>query len=370
MQRIRAGAKRIGLCRFQIIILTICLFLTLLFHLTKHCTVWIDWVTTWIIIPIQTVLRNICALFSFSVSELAILAAATALLAFLVQSLLYVIQQKGYRLRALSTRCITLLCAVFIGTSSFDWLWGSFYYRSSLQEQTGIYAEEVSVPDLYDVTVYFIEHANETAGQISRSDTGDLSMTPQSIAALSVSVYDELESAFPIFRKNRTAPKVVVFSEGLSYIDCTGFYFPYLGESNLNGHSPRIAMPATAAHELAHQMGIASEQEANFSAVLACTQSSYPAFAYSGWQLGMSYLLNALYRADPGQWETAFSMLSETVRQDLSRINTYWAAYDTPLADTADRINNSRQENYGQDLATQSYGAVVDLLVAYFKPQI
>ena len=62
--------------------------------------------------------------------------------------------------------------------------------------------------------------------------------------------------------------------------------------------------------------------------------------------------------------------LSDTVRKDFVRINAYWAQYDTPVGDAADRINSGRQENYGQDLKTQSYGAVVDLLVAYYDERI
>lgn len=370
MKKIRSFFKRLGLCRVQIVILAVCLSLTILFHLTKRCKGFINTVTDWLISPLQWLLRQICSLFAFSVAELVIVLLIAAILVFLVQSVVQIVRRKGARLRTAFTRGVTLLCAILIGTTGFDWMWGSFYYRSSLQEQTGITAKEVSVDDLYQVTSYFVRQANETAEQIPRDEDGDLLMKPQAIAQLSVSVYDGLEETYPVFAKARTAPKVLVLSEGLSYLDCTGFYFPYLGESNLNGHSPRTVMPSTAAHELAHQMGIASEQEANFAAILSCTQSEYPAFVYSGWQLGSIYLLNALARADRTLWEEVQAELSDTVRQDFVRINAYWTQYDTPVGDTADRINSDRQENYGQDLKTQSYGAVVDLLVVYYKERI
>jgi len=370
MQKIRSFFKRLGLCRAQAVILTVCLLLTVLFHLTKRCKSLMNVVTDCVISPLQWLLRQICSLFAFSVAELTIVLLIAAALIFLVQSIVQIVRRKGMRLRAAFTRAITLLCAILIGTTGLDWMWGSFYYRSSLQEQTGIIAEEVTTDALYRVTSYFVKRANEAAEQIPRGEDGDLFMTPQAIAQLSVSVYDGLEAEYPIFAKARTAPKVLLLSEGLSYIDCTGFYFPYFGESNLNGHSPRTAIPATAAHELAHQMGIASEQEANFAAVLSCTQSDYPAFIYSGWQLGAMYLLNALARADRILWKEVQGELSDTVRQDFVRINTYWAQYDTLVSDTADRINSGRQENYGQDLKTQSYGAVVDLLVAYYKERV
>ena len=56
-----------------------------------------------------------------------------------------------------------------------------------------------------------------------------------------------------------------------SRMNFTGFYTPFTGESNLNIDSPACLLPANISHELAHQRGIASEQECNFLAILAAT---------------------------------------------------------------------------------------------------
>lgn len=367
MKRIVSFFKRIGITKAQAIILAICIALTVLFHLTKTKRPFIDFVTEWLILPLQTLLRTVCSLLPFSVSELTIAAAIIALFVWLIGSIRAVIRRKGMRLKTCVTRITALLCAILIGTTAFDWMWGAFYYRTSLQKQTGIIAEPIAAEDLVAVTRYFAQQANRTADLPKRGENGDLLLTPQEIAAQSLAVYDALEAEFPLFAKPRTAPKVLLFSEGLSWLDTTGFFFPYLGESNINGHSPKTAIPATSVHELAHQMGIASEQEANFAAILACTRSDAAEFAYSGWQLGLIYLLNATYRADKESWSQISAMLSDTVRADFVQINTYWKQYETPVSDVANSINSGRQENYGQDLETQSYGAVVDLLVKYYR---
>lgn len=369
MKRIKEVLKKIGITKAQGIILVLCLLLTVLFHVMKTVQPFIDFVTEWLILPLQTVLRTVCSAVPVSVSELMIVSAVIAIFVWLISGIRAVIKRKGIRLRTAVTRITALLCAVLIGTAAFDWMWGAFYYRSSMQKQTGIYAEPIAAEDLLAVTRYFAEKANETADAPVRGENGDLLMPPQEIASLSPGVYDALEADFALFAKPRTAPKVLILSEGLSYLDTTGFFFPYLGESNINGHSPKTAIPATAVHELAHQMGIASEQEANFAAVLACTSSDIPEFAYSGWQLGLIYLLNASCRADREGWREINALLSETVRADLVRINKYWAKYETPVSEVANSLNSGRQENYGQDLETQSYGAVVDLLVKYYKEE-
>ena len=65
-------------------------------------------------------------------------------------------------------------------------------------------------------------------------------------------------------------PKAMRFSRVMSAMGFTGFYFPFTGECNVNVDFPAATLPSTVAHELSHRRGIASEQECNFRAVLAC----------------------------------------------------------------------------------------------------
>lgn len=95
MKKIRSFFKRLGLCRTQAVILAVCLSLTILFHLTKHCKGFIDAVTDWVILPLQWLLRQICSLFAFSVAELAIVLLVAAVLVFLTQSIVQTIRRKA-----------------------------------------------------------------------------------------------------------------------------------------------------------------------------------------------------------------------------------------------------------------------------------
>lgn len=82
----------------------------------------------------------------------------------------------------------------------------------------------------------------------------------------------------------------------MSYLDFSGFYFPFTGEANLNDESPACYLPANICHELAHQQGIATEQECNFVGILAAITAESPAYQYSGYLMGYVHLANALYR--------------------------------------------------------------------------
>ena len=82
--------------------------------------------------------------------------------------------------------------------------------------------------------------------------------------------------------------------------------------------------------------------------------------------LGYIHLGNALYRADPEAWQAIRSGLPACVVSDLRANSAYWAQYDGPAASVTQSLNDSMIRSYGDELGTQSYGAVVDLLVLYF----
>ena len=147
----------------------------------------------------------------------------------------------------------------------------------------------------------------------------------------------------------------------------TGFYFPFTGESNVNMDSPAMLLASTCAHELAHQRGIASEQQCNFLAVLACTRCGDAAYNYAGWLLGYIHLSNALYRADRDAWQEVRDRLPDEVLADLRANSAYWAQYKGLTATVTQSLNDRMIKSYGDSLGTQSYGAVVDLLVKYYS---
>ena len=162
----------------------------------------------------------------------------------------------------------------------------------------------------------------------------------------------------------------MVTSGLMSRINFTGVYFPFTSETNINDQAPAVLIPSTIAHELAHQRGIAAEQEANFVAVRACLTSGNDIYAYSGALLAYIYLGNALYETDRDAWTEVYSSLSEEVRADLTANNLYWDQYHTKEAKAAEKVYETSLSSYNQDLGMRSYGACVDLLAADYMQQI
>ena len=245
-------------------------------------------------------------------------------------------------------------------------MWGVNYYADGFQEKSGIYAQAVSVDELERVTRHFAEHLAELSDDVSRDENGVFAADRDEIFSTSTSVYDTISQEFPFLAREDRIPKKMFFSRLFSHMNFTGFYTPFTGESNLNVDSPVCLLPANIAHELAHQRGIASEQECNFLAILASTTCSDINYRYSGYLMGYIHLGNALYRADRDRWQAVYSLLPEDVRADLRYHSEYWAQFQGSAATVSQKIYDTTLKGYGQSDGIKSYGTVVDLLVAYF----
>ena len=244
--------------------------------------------------------------------------------------------------------------------------WGVNYYADGFQEKSGLYAQPVTVSELERVALYFTGKLEETADRVERDEEGVFAAPRDEIFAYSTRVYDNISVEFPFLEREDRVPKRMVFSRLFSAMNFTGFYSAYTGESNLNVDSPACLLPANIAHELAHQRGIASEQECNFLAIAAAASSDNPVYQYSGYLMGYIQLSNALYRADRERWAEVRSLLPETVLADLRYHSAYWDQFEGLTAKVSTSIYDGTLKSYGQADGIQSYGTVVDLLVSYY----
>lgn len=305
-------------------------------------------------------------LFPFSVVEWLYAAFILGVMAWLAVLFHRLRTGKGRR-RDIAYGGILGLACLFLTTYGFYCVtWGVNYYASGFQEKSGIYAQPVTVEELERVAVYFAGELEKTAGQVERDENGVFAVPRDEIFGYSTQVYDNISRDFPFLARRDREPKKMVFSRLFSAMNFTGFYSPYTGESNLNVDSPACLLPANITHELAHQRGIASEQECNFLAIAASTASDHAAYRYSGYLMGYIQLSNALYRADRGRWEAVRGLLPETVLADLRYHSAYWAQFDGLTAKVSTTIYDNALKSYGQADGIQSYGTVVDLLVAYY----
>ena len=315
--------------------------------------------------PVLRTLGEKSAGVSFSIAELLIVMTVVGLVFYLLFFFEGVLR-RGHFFRRLYRIVLTLVCLVLVVYAGFCVLWGVYFYGDDFMTQSGLESGEVSVEQLRTVTAFFASLANETAGLVERDAEGVCATDRQAVLERSGGLYAALEADFPCLEGPPLRAKGLMLSRLLSYTDFTGFFFPFTGEANVNTDFPPALFAATVAHELAHQRGVAKEQEANFVAVLACLRNDDPDFTYSAALLAYTYLGNALAQADREGWQEIYSGLSDLVLRDFEADNAYWARFRTPVRTVSNTVYENFMYSYDQTLGLRSYGACVDLLVNYY----
>jgi len=262
-----------------------------------------------------------------------------------------------------------LLSVVALLFSLFVLNFAAGYRGRGLNEKLGLEQETVSVNELFETAEFLREKINEEAENVAYGES-DFSLMPYSLETLNRKLNDTYadfcESHDFISHVNGRI-KPVMLSEAMSYMHFTGIYSFFTGEANINVNFPDYTLPFTAAHEMAHQRGIAREDEANFMAFLICISSDDPYIRYSGYLNVYEYVASALSSASKEQYRISYEGLHQEVKGELNAYHRFFLKYaDSTAGKVSGTVNNSFLQSQGTP-GTKSYGMVVDLAVAYYK---
>lgn len=331
----------------------------------RTCRGAMNWLCSRVILPLEQALGRLCSVTSVSVAEVLILSGIFAAVFYLAWQVRCLIArpQKGQRAVRMA---LTVLCVGLSVYAGFCLLWGVFYGADSFQDKSGLKVRGGTVAELTALTECFAREVSAAGDQVQRDENGCFAVPRSEIFAEAMSAYDGVVQVFDCLKKPAVMPKAFVSSRGMSYLDFSGFYFPFTGEANLNDESPAAYLPANICHEMAHQQGIATEQECNFVAIMAATSADSAAYRYAGYLMGYVHLSNALYRVDQAAWQTIRDSLPDAVRADLRQNSAYWAQFDGLVNTAATKVYDGFLKSNGLTDGVQNYGTVVDLLLAYY----
>lgn len=317
---------------------------------------------------IRAVLANITDPIPFSLAELLIVLIPVIL----VLLIFYAVRRKTKTWRSVISYSVTLLSAVSVIFSLFVLGYGVGYYVPTLDEKLALDSEPVSAEDLRDTALWLSDEILLLTSDIYYGTDG-ASIMPYSLTEMNdklMESYGKLNEQYDFLQRLDSNIKPVMASVAMSYAHLTGVYTFFTGESNLNIDFPDYTLPYTAAHEFAHQRGIARENEANFVAFLACVASDDPYLQYSGYLNLYEYVINALYSANREMYSEVRSQLSLRVTNEMRAYSAFYDKYrDSQAGKVNNAVNNTFLQANGAAEGTKSYGMVVDLAVAYYKTQ-
>ena len=367
--------------------------LTGLFYMLRLNKDVMDFIVRYISLPIRSFFGLLSSIYPFSIMEILCTAAGVFLIYYIIISIRDTSRRRS-KWKLLGKRLLPVLVVAVYVWSLFCWLWSSGYHATGFAERNGFSNEGIARDDLIAVALHFAEKANELSVEVERDLDGGYVADRRTMFAESIYVYRNISSEFTGLNGRLFPPKPMLYSWLMSITGYSGMYFALTGEAMINTQPPGIYMPATVAHEHAHQLGVFAEDEANFVGILACITSENKVFQYAGYMSGLNYLLNALMwdgnwlSSGPGEdWFNIIDSLSEEVHRDRHDNMVFWSTrttsntgiefIDNILTTVAETTSNAVDTVYdgylksqNQELGIRSYGACVDLLVEYFVDTI
>jgi hypothetical protein len=135
----------------------------------------------------------------------------------------------------------------------------------------------------------------------------------------------------------------------------------------VNTTSPRFLEPFVSLHEIAHQVGYAKEDEANFVAFLACRNYLSDIFQYSLYYNLYTYALREINKRDSLLAKEFYNKLDTQVKKDIIYHYEFYKKYKNPVEPIIMWFYGHYLRANNQPMGKDTYNEVVALLVAYYK---
>lgn len=320
---------------------------------------------------ISQIISTVTGLIPISLAEILVVVTPILALGLLIRFIILMVRDKSNRAERLIKGILNLLCTASVIWFAFTILAGMNYYRYNFSTYSNLEISDSSVDELYALTKSLALEADDLRAQIPSVDEEGvyrLSMSDYELAALADKAYSSLAEDYPVLKGSYAEPKPVLLSKLMSNTEITGIFFPFTMEANVNVDIPDYSIAATMLHELAHLRGFMREDEANYLSYLAGMKSDQVELQYSSTMLALIVAGNALYNQNPDLYFQIRDMYSEGVLKDIRANASYWAQYeDTVVSTVSNRINDTYLKANAQRDGVQSYGRMLDLLLAKYR---
>jgi hypothetical protein len=250
----------------------------------------------------------------------------------------------------------------------FHFLWAFNYYRMPLFEKMNI-KREYSNEDLYAFTEKLIAKTNAVQFAITHNKNQKVSnpFSQDSIFRMTQNGYDNLAKEHPFFKYEIPCRKKSLFSLPLTYMGFGGYLNPFTNESQVNYKLPMYSFPNVICHEMAHQIGYASESECNFIGFMACIKNDNLYFQYAAYTVALRYCMENVIMKDEAKFKAFRPMINPGIIKNFRESELFWRKYDTFIDKGFhafyDQYLKANQQKEGID----SYSKFVDLLINYYR---
>lgn len=316
---------------------------------------------------ISKISRILFGSINFSIGDLIYLILIAILIRYIFKNRKTIFSWKSWKTEWKS-KILRILSFVSIFYFFFNILWGLNYHRIPLYEKMNL-DTEYTMEELIVFTKKMIVKTNEIHSQIVKDKNFKIE-NPYEIETIFSGTrngYDKLGNQYPSFKYEDYSIKKSLVSSPLTYMGFGGYLNPFTNEAQVNYKIPKYNFPTTVCHEMAHQIGYASESEANFIGYLASINNKDVYFQYSGYSYALKYCLSNIEKFEEGKSKELLPLIHPGILKNFQESKDFWDDYQTPI-DTFfhyfyDHFLKANQQKDG----LEGYSKFVGLMMGYYE---
>ena len=293
-------------------------------------------------LPLQWIRCSLFNLFPFSVGDIVYIIATFALLISIVRFFrnLFRSRQKQQFVFSALLRSIRFIFSFYL---LLFIVWGGNYFQASMTDSLALKNEErITKDELIAFDALLVKRLNDCA----------LNYRKQSMQVINL-------KAVSLYRAKNAFTKVQVksslFGNLMAYMGVEGYFNPFTGEAQVNGNTPSFMQPFVIAHEMAHQAGIAAEDDANLMAYIRCVQSGDTNFCYAAYLNIWLYTHRAVRMMDSAAARKIREQLNQLTINHVDTLRQLRRKYDSRAGDYSSNIYDAYLKLGNQKEGIESY---------------
>lgn len=249
----------------------------------------------------------------------------------------------------------------------FHFLWALNYYRNPLFTSLNLERKDYTKEQLVALSEDLLDKIKKVHYQITKNDTVKVIIEDDKTVIMdnAVGAYENLSKVMLEFTYKSPSIKKSLFSVPLTYAGFSGYLNPFSGEAQVDYLVPKHSLPSLTTHEIAHQIGYASESEANFIGFLAATKHSDPYYQYSGYLKALRYSLGATYGKDSIAGKRLLNAIPIGIKKNIEETQEFWKSYQNKAEPFFKFFYDNYLKANQQKDGIKGYSNMVGLLVAY-----
>lgn len=332
-----------------IVLIALVIVLTIIqYALPAHSRV-VGWYNAYVFHPFQSLRNMVFSVAPFSVGDWLYLVGGAVLLVVFVRWLYFAWHFKAHRYRLGDSILLTFIA---IGGLYIVFIlgYGGNYYKPSLSTYWGLdKADWENDTTLEAFDRFLIGRLNDYAPGYRAASFRDIDRS----ARVYYQAYTDSRT-----RHYGVKAKPSLFGTAMHYFGIQGYYNPWTGEAQVNKGLPPFMLPFVVCHEMAHQSGIAAEDDANLLSYAVGTLAPDSVFRYSAYFNLWLYAHARLRRQDSAKARQLRATLNPITLAHLDTLRAIRRRYDSPVSNYSGAIYDGYLKLHQQRDGIESYNKV------------